>query len=349
MKKTYVWYSAATDVTGKKLAEELGCESGTARPAAKFDKVICWGTKTKDNVNLAPKKVFNHPNNIQVNRNKLSALVKMKDVNCNVARFSKNVADLEFPMIARTKYHQGGAGFWLCLNKTQVTQAAKEGAQYYQKYIDIKDEYRLHVVDGKVIYAVKKVARKNLKDAFVNHYTNYIINYAGKNNINVDADSLAFILKRLARKMATGVDMIVRSNTRGWKFSKINIENLPANLKAQALKAVEALGLDYAAVDCCITDADDAYIIECNTGPGLEGSSFDAWVKALIKLIKPKADAKKVVLAKKKVVGVGKEIAKDVVKGKLKAKAKMMEAMVDAADNAQLEALENLWKKMGMA
>jgi len=347
MNETYVWYSVATDVTGKKLMEALNCKGGTAKPGAGIKKVICWGTKRKDPVNLGNIKVYNHPDKIKINRNKFAALDKMKKANCNVAEFSTNANKLDFPMIARTNYHQGGAGFWLCLNKTQVNQAEKEGAQYYQKYIDIKDEYRLHIVNGEVIYAVKKTARKNLKDAFVNHYTNYIINYAEKNDINVDADSLEFILRRLARKMATSVDMIIRSNTRGWKFSKIKVENLPANLKTQAVKAVNALGLDYAAVDCCSATGNDAYIIECNTGPGLEGTSFDAWVKALTALIKPAA--KKAPMAKKKVVGAAKKIAKDEVKGKLKAQAKMMEAMVDAADDDQLEALEGLWKKMGMA
>ncbi len=347
MKNTYIWYSPATDVTGKIIAEKLGCESGTKKPLVKFKKVVCWGTKTKDAVNVVNNKVFNHPDNIRVNRNKLLALKKMKAANCKIAAFSENFNDLNFPMIARTKYHQGGSGFWLCLNKSQVSAAANEGAQYYQNYINIKDEYRLHVVDGKVIYAVKKVARNNLKDAFVNHYGNHINNYAKKNNINVDTETLELTLRRLARKLATSVDMIVRSNTRGWKFNRVKPESLDASLKKQAIDAVAALGLTYGAVDCCTTN-DSTYIIECNTGPGLEGSSLEAWIIALKELLndkKEKPAANKVVVEAQAVPA---KMAKKNVKEKLKAQAKMMEAMVDAADNAQLEALQGLWQKMGV-
>lgn len=349
MKNAYMWYSPATDVTGKILADKLGCDSGTKKPTGKYDTVICWGTKTKDVINLANANIFNHPNNIKTNRNKFSALKKMKEAGCKVAPFSENKNNMEFPIIGRTKYHQGGAGFWLCLNDDQVVKASAEGAQYFQNYINIKDEYRLHVVGGKVIYAVKKVARTNLKDAFVNHYTNYVTNYAEKNDVNIDAKLLEFTLRRLARKMATSVDMIVRSNARGWKFSSVNIPNLNADLKKQAIKAVESLGLNYGAVDCCTT-ADGSFIIECNTGPGLEGSSLNAWVTALIDLVGGNdggGDKKKV--AKKQAPKIINELAKDKVKKTLKAQAKMMEAMVDAADGDELEALQGLWEKMGVA
>ena len=351
MKKTYVWYSAATDVTAKIIMEKLGCAGGTTKPLLKFEKIICWGTKTKDAIHLANKKVFNHPNNIRTNRNKLTALEKMKKAGCNVADFSEDYNNIKFPMIARTKYHQGGSGFWLCLNKNQVLKAAEEGAQYYQDYIDIKDEYRLHVMEGEVIYAVKKVARNNLKDAFVQHYSDHITNYAKKNDINVDEDTLKFTLRRLARKMATSVDMIVRSNTRGWKFSRVKIDTLDANLKKQAVDAVASLELTYGAVDCCTTNK-GAYVIECNTGPGLEGSSLEAWIKAFLVLLKNKAEkpaAKGHVadnIVKKKVI---KKMAKVEIKEKLAAQAKMMAAMVDAANDNELDALNGLWQKMGVA
>jgi glutathione synthase/RimK-type ligase-like ATP-grasp enzyme len=341
MANVYVWYSAATDVTGKKLSEALNATGGIKKPASN-KKVICWGTKTKNKVVLPNKEVFNHPNNIMTNRHKFKALDKMDKAGVAVAMYTTNIAnvgtaDMPYPVVARTNYHQGGAGFWICLNKNQLNQAVKEGAQYFQTYINIKDEYRLHVVDGKVVYAVKKVPRDNLKEAFVHHYKDHVLNFANKKNIDVDEATIDFVLKRLARKMATSVDMITRSNTRGWKFSRININNLKNNLKDEATACVKALGLDYGAVDCCIDTDGKAWIIECNTGPGLEGSSFEAWVKAFKTLIN--TDKKKAVAKKNNDL--------DAVKNELKEKAKAIAKMLELAENEnEVEVIQKLWAKM---
>ena len=356
MKELYVWYSAATDVTGKIIKTRLNAGGGgTSKPAAKYTKILCWGTKTKDAIALgAGKKVYNHPDKIRVNRNKLGALKKMREADCSVADFSTNHADVGFPLIARTNYHQGGAGFWTCLNADQVNMAVQEGAQYFQKYINVRDEYRLHVVDGKVIYAVKKVARNNLKEAFVAHHKKVITNFAEKNNKDINNDTLDFVLGRLSRKMATSVDMITRSNTRGWKFSRVNMANLNKDLHDEAIKSVRALSLTFAAVDCCVDDQGRVWIIECNTGPGLEGSSLEAWITALEKLVEdvvvPKG-AKAAPMGPKagKKARAGKESLKD-AKARLKERTRMMDAMLDAAtDEAQVEAVNALWKTMGLA
>ena len=335
MADIYVWYSTATDVTGKKLVEALNAKGGTKKPVGNTP-ILCWGTKIKKEINFGKRKVYNNPNNIKLNRHKFKAMQKMQAEGCNIEKFSTDIADVEngklkYPVVARTNYHQGGTGFWLCLNKLQLKKAFDEGATYYQQYINIKDEYRLHIVDGKVIYAVKKIARNNHKEAFVNHYSDYINNFAEKNDINVNKDTLKFVLERLARKMATKSDMIIRSNTRGWKFSKLNVAGLNNNLKTEAILAIKALKLDFGAVDCCIDMNGNVYIIEVNTGPGLEGSSFEAWVKALKNLTKVKK-VKDVIIEAKKA---------------LKDKADIIAKLIDAAeDEEEIKVLNKLWKKI---
>jgi glutathione synthase/RimK-type ligase-like ATP-grasp enzyme len=284
--ETYVWYSGATDVTGKKIQESLGASGGTTKPTADKKIVLCWGTKTDADVVLTNGLVLNHPNKIRGNRDKVNALAKLYAGKVSVAPFTENfklagTKDYTFPLVARTKFHQGGAGFWLCLNQLQVANAVKEGAQYIQKYVNIKDEYRLHVVEGKVIYGVRKVQRDNHQEAFVEHYTELVTDKAVKAKANLDKATLDFIMKKLAAKFATGADMVIRSNTRGWKFSKVANENLDKGLVTEAINAVKTLGLNYAAVDCCIDDAGKAYVIECNSGPGLDGNTFDIWTTAL--------------------------------------------------------------------
>jgi glutathione synthase/RimK-type ligase-like ATP-grasp enzyme len=362
MKNVYVWYSAATDVTGKKIMETLGCAGGTAKPAAKYTKVLCWGTKTDKDIDIANADVYNHPNYIRVNRNKLQSLGAFKKGACNVADFTDDFAkagtkEFPFPLVARTKYHQGGAGFWLCLTKAQVKQAIEEGAQYIQNFIEIKDEYRLHVVGGKVVYAVKKVQRDNHRDAFKAHWTEHCENYAAKKEINLDKATIDVIMGRLARKYATGVDMVVRSNTRGWKFSRVTLDKLDKALSDEAVKAVEALKLKYGAVDCCITEDGKPYIIECNTGPGLEGSSLEAVSTALKELVIPKLavpaqpDPKPVAEADQAapVVAAAVKAGNGGAKNNLAAKAAMLVQMAEIANDEEAAVLNNLLGKMGLA
>ena len=346
----YVWYSAATDVTGKKIQEALKANGGTATPPNTAD-VLCWGTKIEKNVVLPNKVVYNHPNNILSNRNKANALSLFKKAGVFVADFSEDFTkagtkDFPFPLVLRTKYHQGGAGFWLCLNKDMVAQAVKEGAQYMQAYLNIKDEYRLHIVNDKVIYAVKKVRRENHITAFKEHFTDYVKAAAVKKKLDLNDDTVDFVLEKLAKKFATGADMIIRSNTRGWKFSKVDVDKLDKNLVDEAIKSIKALGLNYGAVDCCITIEGKAAIIECNTGPGLEGSSFDAWEVALKDLT---AD-KKIDTPVKKAAQAVPEAVKNVgntKKEQLKKKMALLGDMIEAADtDAELEVVEKLWKKM---
>lgn len=345
-KDIYVWYSTATDVTGKIIQESLNASGGTTKPKTKKTCVLCWGTKTDKKVIFQKgTKVLNHPNKIMVNRNKVKALHKLKEKGCKVANFTTERAragknGFEFPLIVRRNYHQGGSGFWLCLNKGQVTNAFNEGGQYLQKFIDIKDEYRLHVVDNRVIHAVKKVKRENHKDAFIKHYSEHVENFAKKRGKAIDKDTMDLIMDRMARKFATGADMVVRSNTRGWKFSRLKLTTLNTALAEEAVKAVKALGLDYAAVDCCIDHNGDVYIIEVNTGPGLEGTSLEAWVTALKDLV----NGKSTVSSKNKAIKKGKN--PKAIRERLKGKAQFLNEMVEAANDEELIALEGLWSKM---
>ena len=346
----YIWYSAATDVTGKKIQEALKAKGGTGTPPPDAE-VLCWGTKIADKQLFPNKVMFNNPNNILANRNKFNALKTFKDAGVPVADFSNNFAEagkgaFNFPLVMRTTFHQGGAGFWLCLNTDMVKQAAAEGANYMQSYIHIKHEYRLHVVKDKVIYAVEKVKRENHQEAFKEHYKDYVNNAAAKKNTLLDGDTTDFILTKLAKKFATGADMIIRSNTRGWKFSKLNLNNLDKGLQDAAINALKALGLDYGAVDCCLTTDGKVVIIECNTGPGLEGTSFEAWTEALQKLVAKPAPVEKVKEAK-----VAEQLAPNgnaakTKKEQLKQKMRMLDDMIDAAEtDKEIELIEKLWKK----
>ena len=358
MKKedVYIYYSGATDVTGKKLQDALGITGGADKPADK-KLVIGWGAKTKKNMTFpAGVDVMNHPNQIKDNRNKFTTLQTLAASKVNVAKFVdaehvkaslKNKDGVSLPLVGRTNFHQGGKGFWLCLTMTHLDNAIKEGAQYFQNYIDIVDEYRLHIFEGECIYAVKKVKRDNMEEAFIEQHGEKIKNIANKQNKIMDEDTLQYALGRLA-KGTPNPDMIIRSNTRGWKFS--HVKKPDANLVAEAVKALAAIKLNFGAVDCCIDADGKVWIIEINSGPGLQGTPFDAYVAAFEKVIaskgKPevkKAPAKKVPAKKAAVVnGAGGGDKKALMRSKLD----LMNEMLEVADDDEVDAIQSLWTKM---
>ncbi len=211
LKDVYIYYSGATDKTGNLLAEALGIKGGSKSPGTKQKIVIGWGAKTKDKVNLGSATAINHPDVIRSNRNKLTALQLMLKAGVNIAPFTsvenitaelskKKNGKIALPLIARTNYHQGGANFFTCLTRTHVAEVIdilnnklkKKG--YFQDYIDVKEEFRLHVVDGKFIYAQRKVARSNMKEAHVTDQMDKIKRMAEKKGVTLDEDSLKFAM-----------------------------------------------------------------------------------------------------------------------------------------------------------
>lgn len=302
-KEVYIYYSAATDVTGKKLCEALKVEGGSKKPTGK-KMVIGWGAKTKEDTIFGKNiKVLNHPDYIRTNRNKFEAMKIMsnalnKDGKYHVAPYvlagdvkaSISSGNISLPLIGRTKYHQGGKGFWSCPTMAQLDDAISAGAHHFQSMLAIKDEYRLHVFGDKVIHAVKKVKRSDeeFEKAFIEDELARQKVLAEKNNNAFDEVTAKLMLKRQAKNAtAGGANMLLRSNRLGWKFSIVKKYNNA--LKDIAIQAVKALGLDFGAVDCCMDTNGNAFVFEINTGPGLEATSFDKYVEAFNNVIGSKA------------------------------------------------------------
>ena len=357
-KDVYIYYSGATDVTGQKLQEALKVSGGTSAPKTPKKIVIGWGAKTKENTRFTNSIVLNHPDKIRDNRNKFATLQMLKKAGVKVADFvsAESVAksldaaknSITLPLVGRTNFHQGGKGFWLCLTKHQVNDAIQKGAQYFQSYLSIKDEFRLHIFGDKLLYAVKKVQRENMTEAFKEQHGEKIAAQAEKGKKQLDKDTVNFVLEKLAPRVQPDPDMIVRSNMRGWKFS--HIKNVDGALKEEAVKALRAIGLDFGAVDCCIDEEGKPWIIEVNSGPGLEGTSFQAYVDAfkerINEILNPKAVNKAENAKKEVVVKANKAEASISVKEKLKTKVELMNEMIASADENEAEVLQNLFGKM---
>ncbi len=354
-KNVYVYYSGPTDDTGKKIAEALKASHGKTKPATAAIKpsiVIGWGCKTDKPTNMGTSVVLNHPDKIRLNRNKFETLKVLEKAGVAVAPFvsadaaiaehGKGGSAINLPLVGRKKFHQGGKGFWTCLTETQLKKAINQGAEYFQNFLDIKTEYRLHVFQGKVINMQKKVERANMSEAFIDQHGERITNVAAKNGKKLDKDTMDYVLGNLGKRQERP-DEIIKSNTRGWKFSQIT--KAKQELKDVAIKAVKAIGLDFGAVDCCETADGEFCVIEVNTGPGLKGTPFDAYIVAFNSAIAEinATGAKKVVPATEKSIEVK---SGGSLKDKLATKANLMAEMVKNADEDEAAALQNIFKKM---
>lgn len=118
----------------------------------------------------------------------------------------------------------------------------------YTQYIKKKEEYRVHIVLGEVIDVQRKVARTQ-----------------DENGNAIDTSEL---------------DFRVRSHKNGFIFNRHNIHP-NRDVIDQARNAYKATGLDFGAVDVIWNEAKgEAYVLEINTAPGLEGTTLDNYVSA---------------------------------------------------------------------
>lgn len=88
------------------------------------------------------------------------------------------------------------------------------------------------------------------------------------------------ILDFTQKKKRRGIDVnpYVRNLDGNWVFCRHEI-TLPVTVAIQAVKAVEALGLDFGAVDIGYKeDMDTAYVFEINSSPGLVGTTLEKYL-----------------------------------------------------------------------
>ncbi len=116
-------------------------------------------------------------------------------------------------------------------------------AKLYTKYIPKKQEYRIHVFNGEVIDRQRKARRKDMDDDEINWQ--------------------------------------IRNYNNGFIFARNEGHAFPEDVEREAIKAVEACGLDFGAVDVIYNERKaEAYVVEVNTACGLEGETLANYVEA---------------------------------------------------------------------
>jgi hypothetical protein len=140
---------------------------------------------------------------------------------------------------------------------------------YAVEYVPTHKEYRVHVFDGKVLFVQKKVFDPELFNRICDE----------RSISNADRDIL-----EETREM-------VRNYSHGYKFISVNNHQraVPPSVIKNSLEAIEALGLDFGAVDISSLDERDrngkrkSIVWEVNTAPAIDTErGLEAYARAII-------------------------------------------------------------------
>jgi len=247
------------DVSGSKLAEALGIRVYSPRIIAKrkYCKIaINWGL-TSISWLYPDIQVINKQSAIRKACNKINTLIILADNAISIPLFTMNrsIAEDWFDtpktiVFCRTLLSgKQGEGIVVARKPEELVDAP-----LYTLYIPKDEEYRFHVAFNKIIHIQKK---KRLTTE-----------------------------ERDARGI-TSINPLIRNISNGYIFTS-NIEEeqaLNANCRftmmtEYAIASVDALGLDFGAVDLIVSKEGKVYVLEVNTAPGIEGKTLEAYTSA---------------------------------------------------------------------
>ena len=195
---------------------------------------------------VVSKSFLNHPDKTKIASNKLSAFTRMKDKGVSVPEFTTDRKVAE----DWVKKHTVVARKLLSGHSgagIEIIEPKSEvvDAPLYVIYVKKKAEYRIHVFKGDVIDIQHKRKKLGLEKE--------------------------------------DIDTRVRNHDNGWVFCKEGV-NPPKCVLEESIKAMEALQLDFGAVDVIYNGLErKAYVLEINCAPGLEGSTVTSYKDAIIK------------------------------------------------------------------
>lgn len=253
-------YKAGSE-SAKTLADRLGIkrlkEEGSTWKAKAGDVVINWG-KSGDHIAFrGAARVLNSPQSIVKASHKVKSFMALNEakaagknikipdntVERGVAMgWLRNGTDVVVRNILQG--HSGAGIEIIAANNMLKYEQGEErfpDAPLYTAYIRKNNEYRLHVMNGKVFFVQRKARKLDVPDENVNWK--------------------------------------VRNLDGGFIYAHENVDVADV-AKEYAITAVAAMGLDFGAVDIIETKMGNFFVLEVNTACGLAGTTLDKYAEA---------------------------------------------------------------------
>ena len=247
----------AGSASAKLLSEQLSAPRVKTDGTSKFrsrstDIVVNWGaSQLPDNLGAAT--ILNRPSAVALSSNKLTALTTLRDAGVSCLTFTTDVAQV------RQWLQEGHVVFARTMLSShsgrgivqlEGADAAIPNAPLYTLYKKKKHEYRAHVLPDGSVVVRQKRRKSDVEN----------------------------------------VDWRVRNLAGGFVFTH-EISFMPPDLQELAREAVRVLGLDFGALDILYNEQDKrCYVIECNSAPGLGGSSTQMYADAIRRRIEGRTE-----------------------------------------------------------
>lgn len=237
--------------SAKALAEALGILQirHEGKPLRKLKTLINWGCSNIPR-NVGEAAIINDMHSVRNASNKLATFRLFKEVGVDTPEWTESREEANkwlvegFDVCARHKLNgHSGDGLEIVLGEKNNPNFAHNipAAPLYTKYVPKKEEYRVHVFRGNVIFVQRKARKKEVPDENVNWK--------------------------------------VRNLNGGFIFTNGGVA-VPDGCNQLCISAVRSLALDFGAVDVIYNEKQNKYyVLEVNTAPGLTGKTLEAYTE----------------------------------------------------------------------
>lgn len=211
-----------------------------------YDYILRWGNSM--DIGSAPK-VINRKQAIALCSHKGNMLRAFQSNGVSMpalyqfstTRGFTDIPDSALPVIVRYKQHTQGSHFHYCETRSSLRNPQFNSDYHALKYINKDKEYRVFVWNNRVLEVNRKVREDNEPEG------------------------------ALFRE--------IRNFKNGWWFKIVTSYN--PDVPRQAVKAMQAIGLHYGAVDICVDTNNRVYVLEVNSAPGLIERKADMLIEAI--------------------------------------------------------------------
>lgn len=217
-------------------------------PAIQVDTLVNWGCARLRRT-VGAERILNSFEGVAKAHNKLKTF-KALDGHVGIPEWTESRVEANrwlaegLWVYARTNL-TGNSGDGIVLLEPYDT-ILKDIAPLYTKRVNVDQEYRVHVFNGKAIFLQRKARKRAVPDAEVNWK--------------------------------------IRNHENGFIFAHKDVV-VPGIAIQSSLHAVDRHGLDFGAVDVAVGKDGKPYVFEVNTAPGIEGTCLDVYVEAFKELM----------------------------------------------------------------